>query len=86
MGSEHRARVVPYSASPEDTTLTLVVECFERPQRPLRWGHLPDTRENVIRLDDEAVRHNRDFAEGHFGSSSESGGTIATTTDESEKP
>lgn len=86
MASDHRARVVPYSAAPEDTSLTLMVECLECPQRPLQWGHLPDTRENVIRLEDEAARHNRDFAEGCFGSSSESGGTIATTTDESEKP
>lgn len=86
MASEHRARVVPYSASSEDTTLTLMVECFECPPHPLRWGHLPDTRESVMRLEDEAALHNRDFAEGRFGSSAESGGTIASTTDESEKP
>lgn len=86
MVGEHRARVVPYSASPEDTTLTLMVECFECPQRPRRWGHLPDTQENVICLEGEAMQHNRSFTECRFGPSSGSGGTIASTTDESEKP
>lgn len=80
---EHRARVVPFSADPEDTRLTLMVECFECPQRPLRWGFLQDTTENVEYLEAEASRHNADSASGR---SSETGAMIAILTDESRTP
>jgi hypothetical protein len=83
MVSEHQARVVPFSADPEDTSLTLMVECFECPQRPLRWGFSRDTRENLTMLTAEAVKHN---AESRYGSSVQTGGTMGSTTDESEKP
>lgn len=83
MASEHQARVVPFSADPEDTSLTLMVECFECPQRPLRWGFSRDTHENLDMLTAEAEKHN---AESRNGSSAQTGGTMDGTTDESEKP
>lgn len=86
MPREHHARVVPYSAAEEDASLALMVECFECPPHPLRWGHLSDSTESLVFLDREAERHNRDFAEGRFDSFSEMDGTIADTIDESEKP
>ena len=86
MVSEHQARVVPFSADPEDTSLTLMVECFECPQRPLRWGFSRDTRENFYMLSAEAEKHNADSIVSRSGSSSRTGGTMYSTTDESEKP
>lgn len=86
MASEHHAAVVPFSAAPEDTRLTLMVECFGCPQRPLRWGFLTDTAENVAFLEAEAARHNADLANPDFGSSVQTDGTIARTTDESRTP
>lgn len=86
MASEHRARVVPFSADPEDTRLTLMVECFECPQAPLRWGFLMDTAENVAFLEAEAIRHNTGLANREFSLSAQTDGTIADTTDESRTP
>ncbi len=86
MPSEHRATVVPYSASPEDTSLTLMVECFECPPHPFQWGHLTDSRENVKRLQAEADRHNQEAPAGRCEADRENGGTMVVSTDESEKP
>jgi hypothetical protein len=83
MPNEHRATVVPVSLSPEDTHLTLMVECFECPQNPLRWGFMKDSPENLEFLEAEALRHNGDFASERFDSSSETSGTMNSTTDES---
>lgn len=57
----HHAHVIAWSAGPEDTSLTLSIECFECPRvagQTAQWGHLIDRADNVEFLEAEARRHN----------------------------
>lgn len=58
----HHAHVIAFSAGPEDSYLTLAVECFECPRvfgETAQWGHLIDRADNVEFLEQEARRHNQ---------------------------
>lgn len=57
----HHARVEAVSLETEDDYLTLMIECRDcvRGDKPLRWGFLQDSHQNLERLELECAVHNR---------------------------